>query len=328
ATIDFTASERQTKRLVETKGLGVTIGSRRLLEGLSLRLGPGMRLGLVGANGTGKTTLLRILNGECAPSTGTIERADKLQIVYFDQHREQLDPSLTLRRAIAPEGDTVQFRGRSLHVAGWAARFLFRKEQLDMQVDRLSGGEKARVLIARLMLRPADLLLLDEPTNDLDIPTLEVLEESLVDFPGGLVLVTHDRYLLDAVSTHVCALDGEGGAEFFADYSQWEQSRPARQREKSPPAESPRPQSQAAPPPPARKRLSYMEQREYDGIEQRIHDAEAALEALRARLHAPEIVVDGKALQQAYTDYETAQTEVDALYARWSELEEKAAAGS
>src|SRR5205823_9980013 len=144
-----------------------------------------------------------------------------LRIVYFDQSRE-LDPELTLRRALAPEGDSVVYQDRLIHVAAWAAKFLFAGEQLNQPVERLSGGERARVLIAQLMLQRADVLLLDEPTNDLDIPTLQILEESLLEFRGSLVLVTHDRYLLDRVSTVVLGLDGNGRAESFADYLQWE----------------------------------------------------------------------------------------------------------
>src|SRR5215212_8404287 len=158
--------------------------------------------------------------GEIAPDAGTIEQADKLRVVYFEQNRESLDASLTLKRALAPEGDSVVYRDRSVHVASWAKRFLFRPEQLETSVSKLSGGEKARIVLARLMLKPADLLVLDEPTNDLDISTLEVLEESLLEFPGALVLVTHDRYLLDRVSTTILALDGKGGAEYFADLTQ------------------------------------------------------------------------------------------------------------
>ena len=163
--------------------------------------------------------------GFCAESypatSGEIRRAEWLRIVYFDQTRE-LDSNVTLRRALAPEGDSVIYQDRVIHVASWAARFLFTGEQLNQPVERLSGGERARVLIAQLMLQPADVLLLDEPTNDLDIPTLEILEESLLEFRGSLVLVTHDRYMLDRVSTVVLGLDGNGGAESFADYAQWE----------------------------------------------------------------------------------------------------------
>src|SRR5262249_21452089 len=172
-----------------------------------------------------KSTLLKILAGEIPPDEGEIERAAGLRVVYFEQGRETLDPAVSLKRALAPEGDSVVYRDRSIHVAGWAKRFLFYPEQLETPVARLSGGEKARVLLARLMLQPADLLILDEPTNDLDVPTLEVLEDSLLDFPGALVLVTHDRLLLEGISTHVLALDGRGNAELFADYLQWEAGR-------------------------------------------------------------------------------------------------------
>ena len=221
AQIDFSATDRKTKRLIELQDVTCTMGTRDLFEGLNFILTAGTRVGLVGPNGSGKTTLLRLLQGELEPTGGEIRRADWLRIVYFDQTRS-LDPDVTLRRALAPDGDSVVYRDRVIHVAGWAARFLFTGEQLSQPVGRLSGGERARVLIAQLMLQPADILLLDEPTNDLDIPTLEILEESLIDFPGSLVLVTHDRYMLDRVSSIVLGLNGKGGADTFADYGQWE----------------------------------------------------------------------------------------------------------
>jgi ATP-binding cassette subfamily F protein uup len=211
--IDFTASGRKTKKLIRAEGISKRLGGRELFRDLSFSLSPGMRLGLAGPNGSGKTTLLRVLKGELNADAGTIERADGLRIVYFDQGREQLDPAAPLREGLGAHGDSVIYRDRSMHIAGWAKRFLFRPDQLDTPVGRFSGGERARIVIARLMLQPADVLLLDEPTNDLDIPTLEVLEESLTDFEGALVLVTHDRYMLDRVSTVVLGLNGEGGAE-------------------------------------------------------------------------------------------------------------------
>jgi ABC transport system ATP-binding/permease protein len=320
--VDFTASDRKTKKLIEAKDAGKSLGGKLLFDHLKLKLSPGVRLGLAGGNGTGKTTLLRILAGELPVDSGTIERADNLRIVYFDQHRDQLDPEWTLRKALAEHGDSVIYRDRVQHVAGWAKRFLFRQDQLDMRVGRLSGGERARVLIARLMLREADVLLLDEPTNDLDIPTLEILEECLTSFPGALVLVTHDRFLLDVVSTQVLGLSGDGKAELFADYGQWADWLVSRKT-----AEKPAPKT--APPlptQPPRKRLSFNETRELATLEERIHEAEKVLDEKKALIQHPDVVVDGRRLQQALDEMNTAQAEVDRLYHRWSELEEKSSA--
>jgi ATP-binding cassette subfamily F protein uup len=245
-----------------------------------------------------------------------------LRIVYFDQTRT-LDPTLTLRRALAPEGDSVIYQERAIHVASWAARFLFKGEQLNQPVERLSGGERARVLIAQLMLQPADVLLLDEPTNDLDIPTLEILEESLLEFRGSLVLVTHDRYMLDRVSTIVLGLDGQGGAESFADYSQWELWQAARKQEagqkngSAPRAAAPRLV------PSAKKKLSYLEAREYAGLEQRIAQAEESLRQKRTNAEDPAIASDAERLLLAHSELQQAQKDVDALYERWAELEAK-----
>src|SRR3989442_2732575 len=228
AGIDFTSSQRRTRRLLVARGLTKSLGGRRLVSDLDLVITPGTRVGLIGPNGSGKTTLLNVLAGTLAPDAGEIDRADDLRIVRFAQERGGLDPDQSLRRALAPEGDAVTWQGRSVHVASWAKRFLFRPEQLEVPVGRLSGGEQARILIASLMREPADVLMLDEPTNDLDIPTLEVLEESLAEFEGGVVLVTHDRFMLERVSTIILALDGAGGTATFADYSHWEAARDGR----------------------------------------------------------------------------------------------------
>jgi ATP-binding cassette subfamily F protein uup len=260
------------------------------------------------------------LRGEIAPLRGEVQRAEGLRIVYFDQNRE-LDPNSTLRRALAPDSDSVIYRERVIHVASWASRFLFTSEQLNQPVGRLSGGERARVLIANLMLEPADVLLLDEPTNDLDIPTLEILEESLLEFPGALVLVTHDRYLLDRVSTIVLGFDGLGGVESFADYSQWDVWQAGRkQQAKSSQRVAP---ESAVRPAAVRKKLSYLDTREYETIEQRIADAERLLEAKRAALEDPGVMKDGRLLEQTYREMEKAREAADALYARWAELEGK-----
>jgi ATP-binding cassette subfamily F protein uup len=312
--IDFSASDRKTKRLVHLEGVSHGFGDSVLFDGTSFTITAGMRVGLVGANGSGKTTLLRLLKGEMAPMKGEIQKADNLRIVSFDQIRE-IDQNLTLRRALAPDSDSVIYRDRVTHVASWAAKFLFTSEQLNQPVRRLSGGERARVLIAKLMLEPADLLLLDEPTNDLDIPTLEILEESLLDFAGALVLVTHDRYLLDRVATVVLGLDGKGGAERFADYSQWNEWQTA----KKPVKESNVPAPKAAA---VKKKLSYIEARDYETIEHRVTEAEVALEAQHdAVQHAAS--QGGKALEAAMAELEFKQLAVDELYERWAELEKK-----
>jgi ATP-binding cassette subfamily F protein uup len=312
--IDFSATDRKTKRLVHLEGVSHGFGDSVLFDGTSFTITAGMRVGLVGANGSGKTTLLRLLKGDMAPMKGEIQKADNLRIVSFDQIRE-IDQNLTLRRALAPDSDSVIYRDRVTHVASWAAKFLFTSEQLNQPVRRLSGGERARVLIAKLMLEPADLLLLDEPTNDLDIPTLEILEESLLDFAGALVLVTHDRYLLDRVATVVLGLDGKGGAERFAYYSQWNEWQTAKKPVKA--SNVPAPKAAAV-----KKKLSYIEARDYETIEHRVTEAEVALEAQHdAVQHAAS--KGGKALEAAMAELEIRQLAVDELYERWAELEKK-----
>ncbi|HSA61593.1 MAG TPA: ABC-F family ATP-binding cassette domain-containing protein [Nitrospiraceae bacterium] len=326
AGIDFTASGRKSKQLIVARRVSKVLGTRQIVTNLDLMLGPGQRLGLLGPNGSGKSTLMRLLAGTLAPDTGTVTHADKLRIVIFEQHRDSLDQAATLRRALAPAGgDAVVYQDRSVHLVSWAKRFLFRPEQLDLPVSRLSGGEQARLLIARLMLQPADVLMLDEPTNDLDIPTLDVLEESLLEFPGALVLITHDRWLLDRVSTMLLALDGTGKAEWFADFAQWEaaQERNAGSLTAQP---SPRTGGNAGPRiKPARKGLSYAEQKEWDKMEASIEKAEAAVSACQTAAEDPAVTSDAEALHTRYAALEVARAAVERLYARWAELEEKRA---
>ncbi|MFH1807095.1 MAG: ABC-F family ATP-binding cassette domain-containing protein [Pseudomonadota bacterium] len=319
--VDFDATGRRSKRLLWSAGLSGGYGDRALFRDLEFVLGPGHRLGLLGRNGAGKSTLLRILAGEASPLTGTLERAPELRVLCFEQDRSTLDPTQSLRRALAPEGDSVVFRGQAIHVAGWAARFLFRGEQLDMPVASLSGGEQARILIARLMLQPADVLLLDEPTNDLDIPSLEVLESSLGEFPGALVLVTHDRYLMDRVCTGVLGLDGQGGWALCAEREQWLQQLAAR--------EAPRPVETRAPKPRSQRptKLSYMEERELGQLEVQIPEHEALLARLNQDLQRPEVTGDPARLRACVSELDDAQRTLDALYARWEALELKREGG-
>ncbi|NKB87200.1 MAG: ATP-binding cassette domain-containing protein [Acidobacteria bacterium] len=313
--LELNASGRKTKRLWQCRGLGKRFDDTPVFEDLELLLGPGVRLGVVGPIGSGKSTLLRTIVGELEPDSGSIKKVDDLRLVYFDQARSGLDTNQTLKRALAPEGDTLVYRDHPVHVVSWAKRFLFRPSQLDQSVSLLSGGERARVVLARLMLKPADLLVLDEPTNDLDIPTLEVLEESLIGFPGALVLVSHDRQLVDRVTTAILALDGRGGTQRYADYHQWQEERTAAKAPKKSRA------AVAKPTAPKRKRLSYNEQREYGGMEQKILEAETRAEEARARTEDPAIATDPTKLQERFQAMADAQSEVDRLYARWAELE-------
>jgi ABC transport system ATP-binding/permease protein len=298
-------------------------GDRQLFSQISFELAPGDCLGLLGANGSGKTTLMRLLKGDLQPESGVIRQARRLSIVWFDQNRQQLDRSQTLRQALCPQGDMVSYRGNSVHVVAWAKRFLFRVEQLDTPVGKLSGGEQSRILIANLMLQPADILLLDEPTNDLDIPSLEVLEESLSQFSGAIVLITHDRFLLDRLSTTILGLDGRGGAHLFAEYAQWlaaQQQQPTASSkvDEPPPNKAKKPTAVASSKP---AKLSYQQQREFDQIQDRIHAAEQLVSTLQQEIAAPAATSDYKLLTAKSGELHAATAAVDALYRRWEELE-------
>jgi ATP-binding cassette subfamily F protein uup len=327
---EFTASQRKTKKLMEVKNLSKSFGGTQLFNGLSFILGPGMRLGLSGPNGSGKSTLLKIFQKTLPPDAGTVEHADQLRVVYYDQHREELPEDRTLKRALAEDGDFVSAQGRSVHVATYAKSFGFDAKQLETTVKKLSGGERARLLIARMLQKPADVLILDEPTNDLDIDSLETLEESLLSFPGAIILVTHDRYLLDRVSTGILGLDGTGSFEFFADYAQYvlhmRQLRTSDARDpnvnRSPDQHSV-PNNQTNRTTHKSKKLPYLEQREWDSMESNILKAEQALADAQAKSADPMIASSPIKLQEACKTVDAAQETVDKLYARWAELESK-----
>lgn len=318
ATIDFAGTGRQTRKLLTVQGVAKSLGGRELFSEIDLILSPGMRLGLLGANGSGKSTLLKILGGLLPPDRGQVVPAENCRIEIFEQGRTSLDLSQTLRRALSPNADTVLFRGQPIHVASWARRFLFQPEQLDIQLSALSGGEQARVRIAQLMLRPADLLLLDEPTNDLDIAALEVLEESLTDFPGAIVLVSHDRELMDRLCTEVVGLDGRGRAASFGSVLQWLNAYDRSIALQETPAPAP---ARAATPVRAKK-LSFKEQKELEGME-------AAVLAAEEHVAACQIAVEQSATKghvvfgEACKALEAAQQRVETLYTRWQELEAK-----
>ncbi len=309
--IDFIASERETRNLIVCHNLGKSLGGKTLFKGVDFKLSPKGRLGIVGKNGTGKTTLLRILAGEIAPDTGTVKYAQDLKLVYFDQHRETLDPNLTLREALSPGGDFVQFRGMPIHVNGWAKKFLFSPDRLNLTVSRLSGGERARILLARLMLQPADVLFLDEPTNDLDIATLEVIESGLLDFAGAVVIISHDRFLMDRVCTQVLGL-GEGNEQgLFADIAQWENACTVKEEKKEKTEKTILP-SVSKP-----KKISYKEQKELEGMEAAVMLAEKKIEDLQKQLEENQ---NSKNSVGLYERLGQVQLELESLFDRWQEL--------
>ncbi len=326
--LDFDSTGRKTKKLLEAKGISKAYAGRTLFSDLDIVLSPGTRLGLMGRNGCGKSTLMQILaasteEGGLQPDSGMIKPAPDIRIVSFDQKRERIDPKITLRRALAPDGDAVAFRDHSFHVVSWAQRFLFRADQLETPVGQLSGGEQARILIAELMRQPADILLLDEPTNDLDISSLDVLEESLQDFPGALVLVTHDRFLLDSLCDQVIGFDGNGGVTYYADYEQWLADLKGREKGEMASAKSAEVETIEKKSKNRIGKLSYMDQREYDQIEGKIQEAEEEQERLQTLMEAPETVSDPQKLETVWADLQLAQGQVEKLYERWDELEEK-----
>lgn len=316
--IDFAATERETRKLLTVKNLSKEISGKPLFHHLDFALSPGSRIGLVGPNGSGKTTLLRILAGEIAPDLGTLKRAEGLQVVYFDQHRSKLPLDLTLKEALSPKGDFVSFRGVPIHVNGWCKRFLFSPDLLELPIGTLSGGERARISIAHLMLQPADLLLLDEPTNDLDIPTLETLEESLLEFPGALVLISHDRCMLDRICNSVLALGDPEETAIFPDYAQWEKT----SRKKETPKEKKK--GVALPTAtPQKSGLTYLEKKELDGIERKIEKLEEEVRSFNHLLETKEIAENAARLSEICTTIGLTETKIEQLYLRWEELTTK-----
>ncbi len=323
AGIDFVGTGRQTKKLLTAKDIGKSLGGKPLFSGLEFILSPGDRLGLLGPNGSGKSTLLKVLAGELEPDSGSVSRADAVRAVTFEQGRASLDTSITLRRALSPNAEMVTYRDRQLHVAAWAQRFLFHAEQLDLELSALSGGEQARVRIAQLMLKSADILFLDEPTNDLDIPALEVLEDSLEEFPGAVVLVSHDRDLMDRLCKTVIGLDGLGGATTFGSVGQWLTAYDARITEASKPSTPKKASPSGAT---KAKKLSYKEQQEWDGMEATVLAAEAHVVECQAAVER-NASAGHAVLTAACQKLEAAQHEVERIYTRWQELEAKRAPG-
>lgn len=317
--IDFSASERETRKLLVAKNLAKSLGDKELFQGVDLVLSPRSRVGIVGKNGTGKTTLLKILAKMISQDQGTIKYADNLNLVYFDQHRESISPHISLREALSPTSDMVNYRGQFIHVNGWAKKFLFSADRLELPVGCLSGGERARILIAKLMLEPADVLFLDEPTNDLDIPTLEVMEESLQEFPGAVVLISHDRCLMDKICTQILGLGKGNEQQIFADYSQWETANQTILKKENTTLKPINSTTVVA----KQKKLSYHEQKELENMEQNITKIERKIEEFQQHLNEPKIHADAQKSLELYHQLAESQKKLEGLFQRWEDLTNK-----
>ncbi|MCP5467783.1 MAG: ABC-F family ATP-binding cassette domain-containing protein [Deltaproteobacteria bacterium] len=326
--LDFSLQEKRPDDLLYADKISKAYRGVKLFEDLSLLVKKNTRMGLIGPNGCGKSTLLKVLFGEEKADQGKIRYYKELKYAYFSQHRASLDPQTSVLQTLCPSGDQVIYRGKAMAARAYLKRFLFEHSQLEMPVGKLSGGEQSRLLLAQLMLQECHLLVLDEPTNDLDLATLNILEECLKEYDGAVILVTHDRYFLDQVVESFLAFPPPESTApkhliEFASLEQWETWYRQQQKESK---KTNSPINEAAKEKPKNKipgRLGYLEQREYDQMEERIHEAEEKMNAIKSELENPEHASNAKKLLELNEQFEAAQDEVEKLYERWSELEEK-----
>jgi ATP-binding cassette subfamily F protein uup len=326
-------SERLGKTILETSGLSIERAGRRLIENLHLALRPGERIGVVGPNGSGKTSLLLAMLGELPAVEGSIIVGSNTKIGYLDQSRAALEDSLTVREAAVGDANEVVIGDEQLSVGSYLERFLYRRPQQRLRVGELSGGERARVCLARLLAQKSNLLLLDEPTNDLDVAMLSALESMLLDFGGCVILVSHDRWMLDRVATSILAFEGEGRVELhIGGYSDYRAQRAREMRRGS--RASDRPLQSAGRTQPRRtsaetkpRKLTHAERIELDGLFEEIEGAESRVAELQGRLADPEIYQgSGERMAAIRGDLDLAESEVTRLTARWEDLEGRKAA--
>jgi ATP-binding cassette subfamily F protein uup len=319
-------AERSGKLVVEVRNVSVALGNRSIVKDLSTTITRGDRVGLIGPNGSGKTTLLRLLIGEIAPDSGTIRMGTGIELAYFDQMREQLDPEKSVFDSIADGAEFVEIGATRKHVTGYLQDFLFPPDRVRTPVAALSGGERNRLLLARLFTRTFNVLVLDEPTNDLDIETLDLLEELLLEFSGTLLVVSHDRAFLDAVVTSTLVFEGGGTVgEYVGGYSDW-----VRQRKPpavaAPPTPSPKRQAPMPPTPKAKpRRLTFKETAELSALPDRIDVLERERDALYLSLADPAVLRDGSAVVAARSRLVALEAEIIELTERWETLETIAA---
>ena len=314
----------KSKSVIVADNIAKTYDGRAIIRPFSLRIQNGDRIGIVGANGAGKTTLLKMLTGELAPDSGTITRASTLSGVMIDQQRKLLEPDVSVRQILAEGGDWIDVRGTRKHVQAYLKDFLFDPKIVDTKVGILSGGERSRLLLAREFARTANLLVLDEPTNDLDLETLDLLQEVIADFDGTVLIVSHDRDFLDRTVTITLGLDGSGKVDIVAGgYEDWEAKRrkPVAARTRSPaPLPSPSPPSAA----PRSDKLSYKDQRDYELLPARIEELEAAIAKGEAILADPDLYTkDPQRFATINKGLENARAEKDAAEERWLAIAEQ-----
>jgi len=315
-------TQESGKVVCEVEHASVSFGSHHVIRDFSARILRGDRIGIVGPNGAGKSTLIKLLLGELAPTSGAIKHGTKLEIAYFDQQRDQLKLDESVMDNVVDRSDHVTINGQSRHVSSYLRDFLFRPEQLKTPARALSGGERNRLLLARLFAKPANLLVMDEPTNDLDMDTLELLEEFVSDFPGTLLLVSHDRSFLDNVVTDLLVLDGTGNVQEFvggySDYVRYRNSTGKAVERKSETRQDPVKPAQERKP----KKLSYKDQREYDALPARLEALESEKSSLEYAMSDPAFYSQPHdEVQRKLQRITELGSEIDAAYARWSELE-------
>ncbi|MBP8127467.1 MAG: ATP-binding cassette domain-containing protein, partial [Aeromonadaceae bacterium] len=317
---------RSGKLVFETEGLGLDFGDRTLFQGLDLQVLRGDKIALVGPNGCGKSTLIKLLMGQLEASRGSVRQGTNLEVAYFDQYREQLDPEKTVVDNVGEGKQEVMVRGRSRHILGYLQDFLFEPKRARTPVKALSGGEKNRLLLAKLFLKPSNLLILDEPTNDLDVETLELLEELLTDYPGTLLLVSHDRRFIDNTVTGCWLFEGDGRiSDYVGGYADMMATRAlqaAQQTAKPAPVKVAEPVASAAEPAKKTRKLSYKLQLELDNLPARLEQLEMELDALQAEINHPGFFsLPAEQTQPKLDALNAAEAALEHAFSRWEELE-------
>jgi ATP-binding cassette subfamily F protein uup len=324
--VRMTAAHAQTsgKKVIDLKHVHQAYAGRVLIDDLSTTILRGDRIGIIGPNGAGKSTLLKIMLGELTPLRGTAELGTGIQVAYFDQHRLQLNDQLNALDNVAEGREFIELNGQRKHIIGYLQDFLFSPERSRAPITRLSGGERNRLLLAKLFAQPSNLLVMDEPTNDLDVETLELLEELLTDYQGTLLLVSHDRAFLDNVVSSILVLEGEGQVgEYVGGYSDWVRQKPRAHGNTGSTAKAAAPARAAAAPATAKRKRSFKEQHELEQLPKRIEQLEAAIAARTAAMNDPAFFQqDSSAIVGANEALQALQSDLDAAYARWSELDD------